>query len=168
MLQGKMLKPIEFEFQGEAGEYFRVWIVNVLLTIFTLGIYSAWAKVRNKQYFYGNTILNGSPFEYTASPIAILKGRSVVAVILIVFSVVVDFYPATKPLFGLLFLIALPWLIMRSLMFNARYSSYRNLNFSFEKNLSSAIKIFIGWGLLVPLTSKRIRRFTESSHANNQ
>ena len=33
MLQEKMLKPLEFEFHGKAGEYFRIWIVNVLLTI---------------------------------------------------------------------------------------------------------------------------------------
>ena len=152
MLQEKMLKPLEFEFHGKAGEYFRIWIVNVLLTILTLGIYSAWAKVRNKQYFYGNTILDGSPFEYTASPIAILKGRSVVAAILIFYSIIVSFFPMLESVFFILFLIFLPWLIMRSLMFNARYSSYRNLHFAFDESLSSAYKTFIGMGLLVPLT----------------
>lgn len=152
MLQEKMLKPLEFEFHGKAGEYFRIWIVNVLLTIVTLGIYSAWAKVRNKQYFYGNTLLDGSPFEYTASPVAILKGRLVVVAILIVYSVAVNFFPMAEPVFILLFLIALPWLIMRSLMFNARYSSYRNLHFAFDNNLGGAVKTFIGIGLLVPFT----------------
>lgn len=152
MLQEKMLKPLEFEFHGKAGEYFRIWIVNVLLTIVTLGIYSAWAKVRNKQYFYGNTLLDGSPFEYMASPIAILKGRLVVAAILIVYSLTVNFFPMLKVVFIVLFIVFLPWLIMRSLMFNARYSSYRNLNFAFDKNLGGAVKTFIGLGLLVPLT----------------
>ena len=33
-------------FVGTGSEYFRIWIVNLLLTIVTLGIYSAWAKVR--------------------------------------------------------------------------------------------------------------------------
>ena len=28
------------EFRGRAGEYFRIWIVNVCLTVITLGIYS--------------------------------------------------------------------------------------------------------------------------------
>src|SRR3954471_6399831 len=46
-----------FIFSGKGGEYFKIWIVNILLSIVTLGIYSAWAKVRNKQYFYGNTQL---------------------------------------------------------------------------------------------------------------
>jgi len=34
------------EFTAGAGEYFRIWIVNLALTIVTLGVYSAWAKVR--------------------------------------------------------------------------------------------------------------------------
>jgi hypothetical protein len=44
-----------FEFRGEAREYFRIWIVNLALGIVTLGVYSAWAKVRSERYFYGNT-----------------------------------------------------------------------------------------------------------------
>lgn len=147
-----MLKPVELSFNGNAGEYFRIWIVNVLLSIVTLGVYSAWAKVRNKQYFYGNTLLDGSPFEYNASPMAILKGRMVVVAILIIYSITKYFYPLAEGLFLIAFFLALPWLVMRSMMFNARYSSYRNLNFSFEKNFTSALKTFIGLGVLVPLT----------------
>ena len=44
-----------FSFTGTSAEYFRIWIVNVALTILTLGVYSAWAKVRTEQYFYGHT-----------------------------------------------------------------------------------------------------------------
>ena len=69
------VKP--FVFTGVGGEYFKIWIVNILLTIVTLGIYSAWAKVRNKRYFYGNTSMDGVAFEYTASPIKILIGRAI-------------------------------------------------------------------------------------------
>lgn len=147
-----MLKPLEFEFRGKTGEYFRIWIVNVFLTILTLGVYSAWAKVRTKQYFYGNTILDGSPFEYNASPVSILKGRAVVAIILVFYVVVTHFYPASSSLFYLLFFLFLPWLVMRSMMFNARYSNYRNLNFSFNKNLKDAVITFILLAILIPLT----------------
>jgi uncharacterized membrane protein YjgN (DUF898 family) len=59
---------VPFEFHGNGSEYFRIWIVNVLLSILTLGVYSAWAKVRNKQYFYGNTWINDAGFEYLAKP----------------------------------------------------------------------------------------------------
>ncbi|WP_373776122.1 DUF898 family protein, partial [Neisseria dentiae] len=39
-----------FEFHGNAGEYFNIWIVNIFLTIITLGIYGPWAKVRRLRY----------------------------------------------------------------------------------------------------------------------
>ena len=57
-------------FTGSGEEFFGIWIINLVLSICTLGIYSAWAKVRTKRYFYGNTILAGSSFEYVANPMA--------------------------------------------------------------------------------------------------
>ena len=36
-------------FQGKTSEYFGIWIVNLLLSLVTLGIYSAWAKVHRKK-----------------------------------------------------------------------------------------------------------------------
>ena len=71
--QGYNEKP--FKFTGNAVEFFGIWVVNIALTIVSLGIYSAWAKVRTKQYFYGNTLLDHSAFQYLATPVQILKGR---------------------------------------------------------------------------------------------
>ncbi|MBK87886.1 MAG: thymidylate kinase, partial [Gammaproteobacteria bacterium] len=68
-------QTVRFHFYGQGGEFFRIWIVNLVLSILTLGVYSAWAKVRTKRYFYGSTELAGDRFDYLASPIAILKGR---------------------------------------------------------------------------------------------
>ena len=56
----------EFSFTGNAKEYFGIWIVNLLLSIITIGIYTAWAKVRRQRYFYGNTWMDGHNFEYHA------------------------------------------------------------------------------------------------------
>ena len=55
-----------FVFRGTGGEYFGIWIVNLALTVITLGIYSAWAKVRTRRYFYGNTYVAGHAFDYHA------------------------------------------------------------------------------------------------------
>ena len=56
---GPACEPISFQFKGRAGEYFRIWIVNTLLSVVTLGVYSAWAKVKRLRYFYGSTFLDG-------------------------------------------------------------------------------------------------------------
>lgn len=121
-----------FQFTGRAGEFFKIWIVNICLTILTLGIYSAWAKVRTQQYFYGNTLLAGSSFEYTAQPITILKGRLLTVAAVFIYAITTTIWPLTAPLFMLLFAALLPWLISRSLKFRALNSRYRNLRFNFD------------------------------------
>jgi uncharacterized membrane protein YjgN (DUF898 family) len=89
--------PEVLSFHGSGREYFRIWIVNLLLSIVTLGIYSAWAKVRRLNYFYRNTRLAGASFDYHASPIAILKGRIAAALLFGGYTVA----GAVSPLFGL-------------------------------------------------------------------
>lgn len=120
-----------FEFRGSGGEYFKIWIVNILLTILTLYIYSAWAKVRTNRYFYGNTYVADGSFEYHATPMQILKGRIIAVILLIIFVVANQLDPrATFVVLALLFLIT-PWIIWRSLIFNCRMTSYRNVRFNF-------------------------------------
>ena len=143
---------LPFEFTGKAGEYFKIWIVNVVLTILTLGIYSAWAKVRNKRYFYGNTRLDGSSFEYLARPVSILKGRLIAFAVVAVYVITVRFFPLSEPLFWLLFVLALPWLVVRALAFNARNSAFKNIRFDFKGRYGDAFMVFIGLPLLNVIT----------------
>lgn len=145
-------KRLAFEFSGTGGEYFRIWIVNVLLSILTLGIYSAWAKVRNKQYFYGSTTLKGASFEYTANPVNILKGRILVVSVLLVYQVVVVYAPLLAGLMGLAFVFLLPWVVVQALAFNARYSSYRNLRFHFDGKYPEAFRYYILWTIFAIFT----------------
>ena len=65
----------DFEFRGTGGEFFRIWILNLALTLLTFGIYSAWAKVRTRRYLYGNTYIAGHALDYDPSPWRILIGR---------------------------------------------------------------------------------------------
>nr|MDQ2694662.1 YjgN family protein [Pseudomonadota bacterium] len=141
-----------FVFTGSGGEYFKVWIVNIVLTVLTLGIYSAWAKVRNKRYFYGNTLLDGATFAYRAEPVTILKGRLIAVGLLILYSVVSGLLPPLEWVLSLLLLAGLPWLICCALAFNARYSVYRGLRFDFTGRYGEAFGVFILLPLLIPLT----------------
>lgn len=124
-----------FSFNGSGGEYFKIWIVNVVLTILTLGIYSAWATVRKRRYFYGNTELDGNFFEYKATPWMILKGRLIAVFILIVFSLVSQFFPPAGIVLALALLAVAPWIIWNSFRFSARMSAYRNVLFGFKGKL---------------------------------
>ncbi|MGZ5583980.1 MAG: YjgN family protein [Usitatibacter sp.] len=121
----------QFRFTGTGREYFGIWIVNLLLTVITLGIYSAWAKVRRKRYFYGNTWLAESNFDYHGNPIAILKGRVIAFVAFVAYTLATQFSPKLGAAILLALMPAIPWLIVRSFAFNAVNSSYRNLRFHF-------------------------------------
>ena len=143
---------LPFEFKGKTAEYFGIWIVNILLTIVTLGIYTAWAKVRTRRYLYQNTVVAGSNFDYLANPIAILKGWLLAIGALIVYQLAITWVPASQFVFIILFLLALPWLVVRAMIFKTRNTAYRNIRFSFEPAYGEAVRVFGGYLVLVPLT----------------
>ncbi len=129
-----------FEFRGTATEYFKIWIVNIALSIVTLGIYSAWAKVRARRYFYGNTFLNGSAFDYHANPVAILKGRAIFGVFAVLYSMG-GIYPPMRAVI-LVIAAAFPWLMVRGSVFNMSNTSYRGVRFGFAKDYKGAYKAY--------------------------
>ncbi len=141
-----------FCFHGSGAEYFRIWTINFLLTLVTLGIYSAWAKVRKNRYIYGNTALAGSYFDYLAEPMTILRGRLIALGLLLG----LVFLGPTLPLldigiFALLGIVT-PWLVVRARMFNMRYTAYRNVRFGFEPAYAEAYGALLLWGFLSLLT----------------
>lgn len=144
--------PIPFRFTGSGGEYFRIWIVNLLLSIVTLGVYSAWAKVRRNRYFYGNTRLGNASFQYLATPKTILRGRLVAAGVFGVYSVVSHLWPQGSLLLWLLFIGLLPWLIVKSLIFRTRNTAFRNIRFDFKGAYGKAAWVFVFIAVLIPLT----------------
>lgn len=166
-------KTHAFIFTGQGFEYFKIWIVNLLLTIVTLGIYSAWAKVRNLQYFYGNTRLNNSTFEYTAKPLQILKGRIIAMVFLVAYSLLSHFSPMMALGLLLVLIIATPWIAVLSLRFNARFTSYRNIAFRFNGTVGGAFVAYVVWpivamfslGLLFPFAWRQQAQYIIANHS---
>jgi uncharacterized membrane protein YjgN (DUF898 family) len=160
-------QPQGIEFTGQGGEYFRIWIVNLALTIVTLGIYSAWAKVRRLQYFHRNTSLFGSAFDYHGDPMVILKGRLIAIALLVAYNFVSVLSVGLGIGAFVLLLVALPWLVQRSICFKLANSSYRGLRFHFKGDLRGAYRVFLGWtvlgylslGLLFPLAHQRMKAY---------
>jgi uncharacterized membrane protein YjgN (DUF898 family) len=132
-------KATPFEFSGRGGEYFRIWIVNILLTLLTLGIYSAWATVRKRRYFYGNTRLDGTEFHYLATPWMILKGRLIAVAVLLLYFGLGQFYPVAAGGFAIVLVLAMPWIVWNSMRFKTRMSQYRNVRFNFSGRLRPVI-----------------------------
>ncbi|MEM9797253.1 MAG: YjgN family protein [Pseudomonadota bacterium] len=162
----------EVQFSGRAGEWFGIWIVNLLLTIITFGIYSAWAKVRRNKYFYGNTSIGGRGFDYHATGMQILIGRIIVIAVLIVYNVAAAVFPPLAFLLIFAFVFVLPWLLIRAAKFSARNTSWSNVRFDFDGRYWDAFITFIlapiGVALTLyttlPLLTRRMNRFIIEGH----
>ena len=159
-------------FNGTGREYFGIWIVNLLLSLVTLGVYSAWAKVRRKKYFYNNTQIDHVGFDYHANPISILKGRAIAFTFFLLY-VMGDYIHMAVPLtLIIIFFIALPWLVVRASMFNARNSSHRGLRFDFDGKVGEAFKAYfllplltvISLGVAAPYVVRQQHKFLIDQH----
>ncbi|WGG51204.1 YjgN family protein [Rugamonas sp. DEMB1] len=128
---------------ASGAEYFRIWIVNLLLSIVTLGVYTAWAKVRRNQYFYSCTELAGARFAYHGNAKAILKGRVLAVLLFAAYNVALQFSPLTGVLMALAFAAASPWFIWKSLQFRLYNTSYRGLRFHFVGELRDAYRAYL-------------------------
>lgn len=160
-----------FSFSGHGGEYFRIWIVNLFLSIITLGIYSAWAKVRRTQYFYRHTSVAGASFDYHGDPKAILKGRIIALVLFGLYSGTSHFNPVIGVGIFVLLMVVMPWLVVRSLRFRLHNSSYRGLRFSFMGKTGEGyinflllpIVAYVSLGMLWPLVHQQITRYIRNN-----
>lgn len=135
-------REYRFQFTGKGSEYFSIWIVNLLLSIITLGIYSAWAKVRREQYFHRNTLLDEHPFDYTGDPQKILKGRVIALLVLTAGSTLQKVNVALAVAVVSAYAFLYPWVIVRGLKFRARNTRYRNIALAFTGTAQEAFKVF--------------------------
>jgi uncharacterized membrane protein YjgN (DUF898 family) len=161
------------QFTGSSAEYFRIWIVNLFFTLVSFGVYSAWAKVRKKRYFYGSTRLDGDTFDYFASPKSILYGRIIAFLVFVLYAFAGELYPPAAYGFIAIGVLLLPWLVMRALGFNARNSAYRGLRFDFAAPTREVVRRYLGLlaalvltaGLAYPWCLARYKSFVVSNHA---
>ena len=75
-----------FAFHGKGEEFFVIWIVNLFLTVITLGLYYPWARVRTLRFFYGNLSFAGSRFVFTGNGNELFVGWLLAYAILIAIS----------------------------------------------------------------------------------
>ncbi|MEG3767347.1 YjgN family protein [Alteromonas sp. 14N.309.X.WAT.G.H12] len=147
--QNDVLRHSPVTFYGSTGEYFSIWIVNVLLSIVTLGIYSAWAKVRTNRYFYANTDIDGHRFTYLATPLQILKGRLIAVCLFACYFLLSSLHPLAGAIVALTLAVLTPVLVVLSYRFKLRMTAYRHVRFHFDGSIKRAFVVL----LLLPIAS---------------
>jgi uncharacterized membrane protein YjgN (DUF898 family) len=133
----------ELEFTGSGSEYFRIWIVNLLLTLVSFGLYYPWAKVRKLRYFYGNTRLAGHAFDFHGDPKRMLRGYLLVGALFSLYAFAGQVSP-TAGLIALAIIAAIwPALMRASQRFRLAQTSWRGLRFAFTGDSAGAYKALL-------------------------
>ena len=134
---------LPIEFTGSGSEYFRIWIVNLLLMFVTLGIYYPWAKVRRLRYFHANTLVGGEPLGFHADPKKMFKGYVLVGVLFALYSAAGNFSALAGFLAFVIVAAIWPALLKSSMQFRLANTSWRGLRFHFKSSVGGAYRAVV-------------------------
>ncbi|MBP6902480.1 MAG: DUF898 family protein [Burkholderiaceae bacterium] len=73
-------RRLDLRFTGSGSEYWRIWLVNLLLTLVTLTLYAPFAKVRRLRWQYANTLVDGQALGFHGDPWKMLRGHLLILV----------------------------------------------------------------------------------------
>lgn len=140
-----LVQTMGLRFTGSGSEYFRIWIVNLLLTLVTLSLYWPFARARRMVYFHRNTLVGSDALGFHADPWKMFRGYLLMLVLGGVYFGVSTFVPELAWLPFLVLAVLWPVLWRSSLMFRLRNTSWRGVRFEFEGSLRGA------YGVMLPL-----------------
>lgn len=128
--------------------------------------------MRTRRYFNGSTWVAGHTFDYHASGVRILIGRSIAFGLFVAYLTTTHIYPLTMALWFLAGIWLLPWLANSSIRFNARNTSYRNVRFNFTATDIEAFVALVVWpvvgmftmGILWPFAQRQKDYFFINNH----
>jgi len=146
-----------FKFKGNAEDFFNIWFVNQLLKFITLGFYSPWAKVRTQQYFYGNTELAGSHFQFLANPWVLFRSYIIAVALLMLFAYSDSLFGMVSDAYYIyivmiaIYLAIMPIFLVMMMSFRLRYSAWRGIGFKFNKDFKGAYRVYLAPVAIVAL-----------------
>lgn len=129
---------LPIRFVGSGSEYFRIWVVNLLLTLVTLGLYYPYAKVRRLRYFHGATEVGGHPLSFHANPHKMLRGYLLVAVMMGGYGLASRVSPTAGLVAFVIVALLWPALWHSSLQFRLANTAWRGLRFRFTGSRGGA------------------------------
>jgi uncharacterized membrane protein YjgN (DUF898 family) len=132
------IHQLAVRFTGSGREYFRIWIVNLLLTLATLSLFRPWAKARALRYFYGHTRVGTEALDFHGNPLQMLWGHLLLMALLLLGVVEAAFLP-TAGLIAALALAAIgPALYRASMQFRLANTHWRGMRLRFKGSLAGA------------------------------
>ena len=139
---------IDLRFTGSGWEYFRIWVVNLLLTLVTFGIYYPWARVRKLRYVYANTVVDGDALTYHATGLQLFGGMVVAGIGIGLLNLIGRLSPIAGMVTTLIIWALVPWFWRSAMRFRLSQTSWRGLRFRFTGSTGGAYAALGGSGVL--------------------
>jgi uncharacterized membrane protein YjgN (DUF898 family) len=120
------INPIGYD--GRLGEVYKIWLVNLLLNIVTIGIYSFWGKTRMRRYVVGSFALDDDFFEYSGTGKELFIGfLKAIPILLLIYGpfLIATGYAGEEAAWPLLFLLPLIYFIGIAIFAATRYRMSR-------------------------------------------
>lgn len=132
------VQTLPIRFTGSGSEYFRIWIVNLLLILVTFTLYWPFARARRIAYFQNNTLVGDDPLGFHANPWKMFRGYLLVAGLGLAYAIASETAPEVAGVIMLVFALLWPALWRASLQFRLRNTSWRGVRLAFEGDLKGA------------------------------
>ena len=142
------VQTLPVRFVGSGSEYFRIWIVNLLLTLVTLGLYLPFARVRRLRYFYGSTEVAGRPLSFHGNPWKMFRGFVLVGALLVTYGVASRSSSLAAGVAALAVWALWPALWRSSMRFRLANTGWSGLRGGFSGSTGGAYQAF--WPFVLP------------------
>lgn len=184
-------QPVPFQFKADGFELFKIYIVNMLLSAITLGIYSFWARVKVTKFLFQSTHFLEETFDFHGTGkekfIGFLKGMGIVGgifLVLMILSILLGSFlsPVTTQVIITLLTYAIiiafvPLILIGSHRYLLSRTSYRGIRFRFaglvgdiyKELLIGMLLLIVTMGLYWPWFFNKYNSFlTNNSHYGNE
>ncbi len=153
----------QLSFPGTGGALFGIQLVNLFLTILTLGFYSFWAKTKVRNYLWSQTELEGDRFVYHGTARELMNGSFKVGMFVFAPLIILELVGkltgtnlVAQIIVGVLayamIIVLTPMALAGARRYRLTRTSWRGIRFSFRGATKEFVALFLGGGLLTAIT----------------
>jgi len=151
----------QLTFHGEGAKLFGIYIVNILLTFVTLGLYYPWARAALLKYMYEESEFEGSRFTFHGTGKEMFIGFiKAVGIFLGLYCILLGGIATKSATFTMIgvavfyigFLLLIPIAIHGALRYRTSRSSWRGIHFGYRGDRKEFLNMFIIGSIITLIT----------------